>query len=165
MFLDVDGEGQAGLFGRQHIARLEDFFGNGRDLVAGDKIEFVFRGAFRKISRVALGKMHLQFARKQIRRKLADEQDDDAGVRELDADFFPREFKTVDVRRDQIDQQQHAQQIAARQNQRHLVAKEVGANHQPLLEIMRLRAVKPFIRLRNRADEHKHDGKSEQHHR
>ena len=42
--------------------------------------------------------MHLHFAGKHVGCELADEQDDDAGVRDLDADFFRGQLKPADVR-------------------------------------------------------------------
>src|ERR1019366_6599776 len=129
------------------------------------KNQLVVRRAVGIIAGLALVEVHLQFAREQIRRKLADEQHDHAGVRDLDAELLRRKFKTVNVRRDQVHQQQRADKITAGQQQRDFFAEEMRADHQPLLEIMRLRAVKPFIRLRDGADEYDDNRERQQHDR
>ena len=155
-----DGERQAVNF--QFVPGVQQPAGDGRAGVAGNKIQLERAVAVGIIPRLALGKMHLHFAGEHVGRELADEQDDDAGVRELDADFFWRQLKTINVRGDKIHQQHRAEQIAARQNQRDFVAENVRADHHPLLEIMRLRAVKPLVRLRQRAHEHEDDGERQQ---
>ena len=132
-------------------------------MIAGKKDELVGGGAVGKIPRLALGQVHLEFAGEQVGGQLADEQHDDAGVRELDADFFGRELKPADVGADEVDQQQRAEQIAAGEQQRNLMAEKTRSHHQPSLEVMGLRAVQPLIRLGDGADEHEDDSERQQH--
>ncbi len=76
--------------------------------------------------------------------------------------FFTGQLKTIDVRRDQIHQQQRPDEVAAGQDERNLPAEEMQSQDKPLPEVMRLRRVKPFIHLGQRADEHQDDGERQQ---
>jgi hypothetical protein len=67
--------------------------GDGDDLLAagagvGRKGQFVVARTFGIRFRFALDKVNLRFARQHVGGQLADEQQNDAGVDELDADFF-----------------------------------------------------------------------------
>ena len=157
----VDGERQA--VNLQLAALLQCFCRDGGFFIAVSENEFVVRRAFGIILGFALGKVHLHFAREHVRRELADEQQDDARMRKLDADFFGRQLKTIDVRRDKVHQQHHADKIAAGKKEGEISAEQMRADDDPLPEIMRLRRVKPVVHLRQRADEHHHDGARQQH--
>ncbi len=109
--------------------------------------------------------MHLRFTRQHIGGKLADKQENDAGMGELDADFFCRELKAAEVRRDEVEQQHRPDKIAAGQEQRDSPPEHIKSENEPLAEIARLRVVKPLVHLRERADEHEQDGERQQNHR
>ena len=107
----------------------------------------------------------MRLARKEVGRQLADEQQDDARVRELDADFLRCELKALDVGGDEVDEQQRADEVTARQPNRNVMAKHRDALDEPVFEIAGLRVVKPFVRLRHCPDKHEHDAEGQQHHR
>ena len=86
------------------FAGLEQTLRDGRHLVAVLEDQFVIRRAFGIIFRITFGKADLHFPRQHVGRELADKQQNHARVCELDADFFGRQLKTVDVRANQIHQ-------------------------------------------------------------
>jgi hypothetical protein len=69
------------------------------------KGQFVITRAFGIRFGLAFDKAELRFAREHVGGQLADEQQNDAGVRELDADFSDRQLKAIEVRGDEVEQQ------------------------------------------------------------
>ena len=57
--------------------------------------------------------VHLHFAREEIRGQLADQEEDDARVGELNADFIRGQFEPVNMRCHEIHEQQRADEITA----------------------------------------------------
>ena len=80
------------------VAGREQTLRNRRYLVAIEENEFAAARILGIIFRLALGQTHLRLVRHHVRHELADEQNNHAAVRELDADFFHRQLKTIDVR-------------------------------------------------------------------
>ena len=115
--------------------------------------------------RLAFHEADLAFARQHVRQELADQQKNDPGMCELDADLFFRQLKPVDVRRHQIQQQQRAEQITAGNDDRKFFAKQIRTEDEPLVEIARLRVVKPLVHLGDGADEHEQNPERQQHDR
>jgi hypothetical protein len=79
--------------------------------------------------------------------------------------FFDRQLKTIDVRGDEVEHQQRADEIAAGQEERDSVPEHIESEDEPLAEVARLRVVKPLVHLRERADEHEQDRERQQNHR
>ena len=74
-------------------------------------------------------------AERMVGCELPDEQQDDTGMSEVDAELLPRPLKAVDVRRGEVEQQQRADEVAARQRHGHLVAEEGDAPDEPVFEV------------------------------
>src|SRR5207248_10932995 len=64
----------------------------------------------------AFGKLEGAFARQHVGEQLAEEQQDQAEMNDPDTSLFLSPLKTGDVRRDQVNQQQTAEKITAREN-------------------------------------------------
>src|ERR1051326_181722 len=73
-------------------------------------------GIFGIIFRVTVGEAHVALNREQIREQSAREHDDEPGVGEMNAELPPRPFKPAGVRRDEIDEQNRADQMAPGEN-------------------------------------------------
>ena len=71
----------------RRIGHIDD-----RDLVVAETLGVV--------ARRALDDRHLEILLQDAGDEFADEQDDDAGMDQLDAGFSPHEFQAVEVRRD-----------------------------------------------------------------
>ena len=80
-----------------------------------------------------------------------------------DADLLFCEFEALGVGGEQIDDQQRSQQVAAGQQNRPLVIADGRPPDQPALEVARLRLVKPFMHLRQRAHKDEQQPGAQQH--
>jgi hypothetical protein len=104
----------------------------------------------------------LGFVGEPLSGELADEEEEDAGVGDLDTDFSGRELEATDVRREQIDYEERADKIAAGEDERNFPAEQIKAQDNPLIEIMRLDIVKALIHLRECADKDQHNSEGQQ---
>ena len=151
-------------------AAREAMLGDGDDLIVirvgrVDDDQFAVVEIHRVIPRLAFGKLQRALSREQVGEQLSQEQEDQPAVREMDAGFFPGEGVAGDVRGEQVDEQQRAEQITAGQNDRDRHVPDDGADDEPAFEVTRLRQVEAFVDLRQRADEHQRDGEAQQHDR
>ena len=95
----------------------------------------------------------MTFARKNIREQLADEEENDPNVNHPDADLFARPFEASEMRGNEIDQEQAADQITAGKN-RHLPRSAFWSPiYQKAAEKLILRFEQSEIDLRERAPE------------
>ena len=100
--------------------------------------------------------------RKHVSGQLADDEQDDSEVHQLDSNFAYRQSKPINMRREKVEQQQSANEIAAGQQQRKMLAEEINAKDQPLSKISRLRIIQSLVHFRQRTDKNQEDGKSKQ---
>src|SRR6516165_4415383 len=107
------------------------------------------------IFRVAAVQPHVAFNCEQISKKSAGEHDDQPGMGEMDTEFAPRPTKTFCVRRDQIDQQHSADEMATWKNRNSETTTFCRPPNQPALKITLLCFVNPEMHLRERARENK----------
>ena len=114
---------------------------------------------FRIIFRVAVGQPHVALDREQIGKQSTGQHDDDAGVGEMDAELLPRPTKTPNVRRDEIHEQDCADQMAAGKNWDLEAVSFRRPPDQHALEIALLRFPDSEMHLRDRA------GKNQDHRR
>ena len=80
-----------------------------------------------------------------------------------DADLLFCELEALGVGGEQIDDQQRSQQVAAGQQNRPLVIAHGRPPDKPAFEVARLRLVKPFMHLRQRAHKHQQQPRAQQH--
>ena len=92
--------------------------------------------------------IHHRLTGKHIGRELADEEQDDSEVGEIDASLAPGEAKAFHVRGDQIEEQGDADQIAAGEDRRHPPGISLLADDQEAPEPAVLRIPQPFVDLR-----------------
>ena len=99
----------------------EEGFGNGGDELlvglgdVGDG-ELVEAPALGVVARLALIETHLIFLLVETGEKLAEEKENQAGVDELDAGFFPSEDEALRVGDDEVDEEETADEVAAGEN-------------------------------------------------
>ena len=141
---------------------LEPRLGDRGDLVAGLVRHFDHRQLHRprilgEIFCFARAQPHKALDRKPIGEKHSREQDDEPGVRELDAELAPRPAEPAHMRRDEVDQQHRAEQVAARKYRDFQPGRPGGPPDKQALEITVLDLVDPEIHLRHRPDEDQHD--------
>jgi hypothetical protein len=114
--------------------------------------EFMLLRILRVVLRLAFGQQQVALHLLLVRHELAEEHHHDPRMREVNADFSPGPLESFDVRRDEVHEQHHPEQITAGQENREVISEERNAPDKPLLKITLLRDVKAFIRLRDRAD-------------
>jgi hypothetical protein len=99
-----------------------------------------------------------------LRQQLTHQQQNQSGVNNENADFLPFKLEAFDMRRNQINQQNAAQQKATRIN-RELKAPILGLPPNKItVEILILDDIQPQFHLRDRADEHQSQGQDQAHH-
>ena len=150
------------------LVRRGEFFGDGHDFVVLgvggiDDHQFVGAKILGVIPGLSFGQPHRAFGGEGVGQQLADQQEDDAEVDEQDADFFLRQLETRGVGSQQVRHQQRSQQVAAGQQNRPLVIADGRPPDQPALEVARLRLVKPFMHLRQRAHKDEQQPGAQQH--
>ena len=100
--------------------------------------------------------------REEIGKQTTSEHDDETGMREMNTEFLPRPAETFRMRRDQIDEQDCADQMSTGKN-RELETATFPARRQTnkSLEITLLRFVDAEMHLRNRAGENEDHGRGQ----
>src|SRR5258708_17233373 len=103
---------------RDFAALDEHRLRNGNDLVLvtpeiGDEGQFMSTMAFEVIVRLALEESHPRFHLEHVRAQLTDEQDNDADVREVNADLRHAPLETLDMCCHKIEEQAEADRVAA----------------------------------------------------
>src|SRR5205823_14505973 len=97
---------------------------------------------------VAALELHVTFDGEQISEESAGEHDDQSRVGEMDPELPPAPAKTFRVRRDQIDQQNGADEMAARENRNLKSAAFRRPPNQPALKVTLLRFMNSEMHLR-----------------
>ena len=104
--LDERGAGEVRIGDRHDVIH--------RRIGSVDDDEFVEAETFGIVPRTALSDCHLKIFLPEAGEQFAQQEDNQTGVRELDAGFAPFQFQAVDVRGDEIDEEQAADEVAAR---------------------------------------------------
>ena len=97
----------------------------------------------------------------EIGEQTAGEHDDEAGVGEMNTEFPPRPAETFRMRRDQINEQDRADEMSARKNREPETATFRRPPDKQTLEITLLRFVNAEMHLRNRPGEDEDHGRGQ----
>src|SRR6516162_10237092 len=97
---------------------------------------------------LAVDESHVAFDCEQIGEEAAGEHDDEAGVRQMDTKFTPSPAKTFRMRRDQINQQHRADEMATRENGKFHAPTLCWPPNEETLEVTLLRFVNAEVHLR-----------------
>src|SRR5437762_2613925 len=126
-----------------------------------DRRQFHPPRIFGKIFRVAYTKPHVALDREKIGEQSSREHDDQSRVSEMNPKLAPGPLKTFRVRREQIDEQDCANEMAARENRN---LKTVSFRRPPdekALEITLLRFPNSQMHLGNRSRENQHHSRDQ----
>ena len=113
------------------------------------------------IFRVAAFESHVALNREEIGKQTACEHDNESGVSEMNSEFFPSPTKTFRVGRDEIHQQDRADEMAAWENWNFKTRTFRRPPNQQALEITLLRFMNSEMNLRQRACENERHSRRE----
>ena len=114
---------------------------------------------------LALVDAHETLAGPEAGEQFAEEQENQAGVGELDAGLSPGKGEAVDVRAEEIGQQQAADEVAAREDGQGVVGVLHMPEHGEAPEIFGLHGPDPEVHLVEGGHEHEDERQDEQRHR
>ena len=124
--------------------------------------QFVAAERLRVFLGLALVEAHEALLLQEPCEQFADEQQDQAGMRQLDAGFLPAELETIKVRGDEVDEEQAADEVAAGENRDGDLRAGQAPHHEEAAEIFFLHRPDAEVDLVERGDEHQDEGEQQQ---
>ena len=133
------------------VGRVNDY-----QLVVSKILRIIFRFTFCQL--------HRAFRRERIGQQLPKQQQNQTAMNQMNAKLLSRQFESRKMRRQQICEQHSSKQVTTGENRDLPMRAWRRPIDQEASEVARLRLIKSFINLRQRADKHQHDRDAEAHH-